>query len=276
MDRGRVFNRWQTHQNGVVTYLYGTFYGSVMVELRTIIPDEIDRYLESMVESGPFNNKAELVRAALASYASSMVTPKDHAFDKENIFSPDGRIYQLEYARESAMRGFPAIGVVYPKGVILVSRLATSTIHEWLPKMHRINSQLVMCHSGLAADGIVTARKIREAEPKAVDELIDRIVTWFWENTSQRGRRPLGISLLVATTMDGSPRLFGFEPSGGCLSGWAIAYGRGSQRMQAMLGSEPQPRSARAAEALAQTVLGKPQKWEHDEVMRLDIDRGAE
>ena len=81
------------------------------MELRTIIPDEIDRYLESLVDSGPFNNKAELVRAALAAYTSSMAGPKDQAFDKENIFSPDGRVYQFEYARESAMRAFPTLGL---------------------------------------------------------------------------------------------------------------------------------------------------------------------
>ncbi len=247
-----------------------------MVELRTIIPEEIDRYLEQLVDSGPFNNKAELVRAALASYTSSIAGPKDQAFDKENIFAPDGQIYQTQYARESAYRGFPSLGIVHPKGVLVTSRLATSGMREWYPKIFRIGSELATCHSGLSADGIVTVRKIREAGPKTIDELVEVIVTWFWENTSRRDRRPLGICLLVATTMGGTPRLLGFEPSGGCVSSWAIAYGRGSQRMQVMLGSERPPRSLKEAEALAQRVLGKPQKWEHDETLNLEIGSGAE
>src|SRR5487761_988705 len=161
-----------------------------MVELRTIIPEEVDRYLESLVESGPFNNKAELVRAAPAAYTSSVAGPKAMEFDRENIFSPDGRVYQLEYARESAMRAFPSIGMSYPKGVALVSRVATSSINEWYPKMHQINSELAASITGIMADGLVTIRKIRESKAKSVDEFIEETATWFWENTSQRGRRP--------------------------------------------------------------------------------------
>lgn len=242
-----------------------------MVELRTIIPEEIDRYLESLVESGPFNNKAELVRAALASYTSTMTGPRDQAFDKENIFSPDGRVYQFEYARESAMRAFPSIGITYPKGVLLLSRLASSSVNEWYPKMRQINPELAVSITGLMADGLVTVRKIREASPKTVDEFIEHTVEWFWENTSQRGRRPLGIFLLAATTMGGVPRLLGFEPSGACLVGRAIAVGRGSQRMQALLGSERSPRNGKEAEEMAKRALGSPQKWEHDEVLHLKI-----
>ena len=253
----------------------GPLMALTMVELRTIIPEEVDRYLESLVESGPFNNKAELVRAALASYTSSMATPKDQAFDKENIFSPDGRVYQLEYARESALRGFPTIGITHEKGVMLISRLATSTINERYPKMYRIRPELAACHVGLVGDGVVTIRKIREAKITSVDQLIEETAAWFWENASRRDRRPLGIFLLVASTLEGEPRLLGFEPSGGCLSGWAIAVGRGSQRMQAMLSSERQPRNAREAEAMAQRTLGKPQKWEHDEVLHLALGSGV-
>ena len=209
------------------------------------------------------------MRAALASYTSSMAGPKDQAFDKENIFSPDGRVYQFEYARESAMRAFPSVGMSYPKGVMLVSRVATSAINEWYPKMHRINDELAVSTTGLHADGLVTVRKIRETKAKTIEEFIEETAGWFWENTSQRGRRPLGIFLLVATTMGGTPRLIGFEPSGACLSGRAIAVGRGSQRMQALLGSERAPKNGKEAEAMAQRALGAPQKWEHDEVLHL-------
>jgi 20S proteasome alpha/beta subunit len=155
---------------------------------------------------------------------------------------------------------------------LLVSRVATSAINEWYPKTHQINSELAVTTTGLIADGLVTVRKIRESRAKSVNQFIEETASWFWENTSQRGRRPLGVFLLVATTMGGVPRLLGFEPSGGCLSGWAIAVGRGSMRMQALLGSERPARNGKEAEALAQRAFGKPQKWEHDEVLHLKID----
>ena len=244
---------------------------SAMVELRTVIPDEIDQYLETLVESGPFNNKAELVRAALAAYTSSVAGPKAQAFDKEVVFSPDGRLYQSEYARESALRGFPSIGLTYPKGVLLVSRVASSTINEQIPKMHRIHKDLAVSYAGCIGDGLVTVRKLRESKAETVEQLIEDTASWFWENNSQRSRRPIGIQLLVATTMGAEPHLLAFEPSGGCLMGRAIAVGRGSQRMQAFLGSERPPRSDKEAEEIAQLALGKPQKWEHDTVLHLKV-----
>ena len=69
-----------------------------MTEIRTAISPEIDRFLDSLVRTGPFASKAELVRAALVSYAGE-AGPMAQGFDKENIVSPDGRVYQLEYAR---------------------------------------------------------------------------------------------------------------------------------------------------------------------------------
>lgn len=242
-----------------------------MVELRTIIPEEVDRYLESIVESGPFNNKAELVRAALAAYTSSVAGPKAQEFDKENIFAPDGQVYQFEYARESALRGLPSIGMSYPKGVMLMSRTASSSVNEWYPKIRKINSELAVSTTGLLADGHVTVRKVRESKAKSIDEFIEETSEWFWENTSQRNRRPLGIYLMAATIMGGEPRLLCFEPSGACLVGRAIAVGRGSQRMQALLGSERAPRNGKEAEEIALRALGKPQKWEHDDVLHLDL-----
>src|SRR2546427_324389 len=75
-----------------------------MAEIRTAIPEEVDAYLDALVQKGLFSNKAELVRAALVSYVNVTGT-FFRGFDAENVFAPDGRLYQVEYARESAARG---------------------------------------------------------------------------------------------------------------------------------------------------------------------------
>src|SRR3989442_1826047 len=82
-----------------------------MTEIRTAIPEEVDAYLDALVQKGVFSNKAELVRAALVSYVNVTGT-FFRGFDAENVFAPDGRLYQVEYPRESAARGGTAAGIV--------------------------------------------------------------------------------------------------------------------------------------------------------------------
>src|SRR2546428_5617424 len=91
-----------------------------MPEIRTAVPEEVDAYLEALVRKGIFSNKAELVRAALVDYVNTTGT-FFRGFDAETIFAPDGRLYQVEYARESASRGGTAAGLVCGDGVLLAA-----------------------------------------------------------------------------------------------------------------------------------------------------------
>src|SRR5438128_11136324 len=58
-----------------------------MAEIRTAIPEEVDAYLDALVQKGVFSNKAELVRAALVSYVNATGT-FFQGFDAENVFAP--------------------------------------------------------------------------------------------------------------------------------------------------------------------------------------------
>src|SRR3989442_15807485 len=93
-----------------------------MAEIRTAIPEEVDAYLDALVQKGVFSNKAELVRAALVSYVNITGT-FFRGFDAENVFAPDGRLYQVEYARESAARGGTAAGIACEDGVLLAPEI---------------------------------------------------------------------------------------------------------------------------------------------------------
>src|SRR3989441_10918944 len=93
-----------------------------MAEIRTAIPEEVDAYLDALVQKGVFSNKAELVRAALVSYVNATGT-FFQGFDAENGFAPDGRLYQVEDARESAARGGTAAGIVCEGGGLLATEI---------------------------------------------------------------------------------------------------------------------------------------------------------
>src|SRR3989449_10705077 len=97
-----------------------------MTEIRTAVPEEVDAYLDALVRKGIFSNKAELVRAAIVNYVNETGT-FFRGFDAETIFAPDGRLYQVEYARESAARGGRAAGIVGDDGAILGAEVVRRT-----------------------------------------------------------------------------------------------------------------------------------------------------
>jgi 20S proteasome alpha/beta subunit len=239
-----------------------------MTELRTAIPEEIDRYLDSLVSTGPFSSKAELVRAALAAY-TSMAGPMAQVFDKDNIYSPDGRVYQMDYARESALRGPTVVGITYQGGVLLACKIACPSPLMEYSKIERVSSNLTACPTGVRADGYMAIRTLRKNPPKTLADLIDSLTVFFWENNTDKRRRPLGTILLIAALLEGKPSLVMFEPSGAHVLGKAIAIGKGYQRAQANLNLSYRSGTAKEAENLAIDILGKLEKTEKYEIVHL-------
>jgi len=76
------------------------------------------------------------------------------AYDRAiTVFSPDGRLFQVEYAREAVKRGTTAVGVVYKTGVILLAdkRIKSPLIEESsIEKIFVIDEQFGAATSGLS------------------------------------------------------------------------------------------------------------------------------
>src|SRR2546422_3516675 len=123
-----------------------------MPEIRTAIPEEVDAYLDALVRKGIFSNKAELVRAALVDYVNSTGT-FFRGFDAETIFAPDGRLYQVEYARESAAKGGTAVGVLCEDGILLAAEVVARTkLAPGGKKYHVIVERAALASLGRGAD----------------------------------------------------------------------------------------------------------------------------
>jgi 20S proteasome alpha/beta subunit len=233
-----------------------------MTEIRTAIPDDIDRYLDSLVRTGPFASKAELVRAALMAFAGA-AGPMPRGFDRENVLAPDGRIYQLEYAREASLRGLPGVGVTYKGGIVLASPTSPRPkLTKAVAKMYAIGDRVALLASGLVADAYVAASLVRRVKPKTTRDLVDHIVRFYWEHTIDRTKRPLGAALLVATTLGGTPRLFQFDPSGAFIEADAAAVGDGHEKALERLEEGYGPLKEKEAERLALEALGTPETYE--------------
>jgi proteasome alpha subunit len=175
------------------------------------------------------------------------------AYDRgTSLFSPDGRIYQVEYAREAVKRGAPSLGIRTAEGVVLAAQRRTSSSlmeGDSIEKLHKLDDFLGAASAGHVADarrlidGARTAaqrNRLRYGEPVGVETLTKTLSDEIQETTQVGGTRPFGAALLVAG-MDGAdsaPRLFQTDPSGAPQEWRAVAIGSGRDDIQEFLEAE--------------------------------------
>lgn len=155
------------------------------------------------------------------------------------VFSPDGRLYQVEYAREAVKRGTTAVGVKCTDGVVLIvdKRVSTSLLEQSsIEKIFKIDDHIAVASSGLVGDARALVDRARVEsqinrvtynESVDVETLSKKICDHMQTLTQYGGARPYGTALLIAGISDGVPRLFETDPSGTLLEYKASAIGTG-------------------------------------------------
>jgi proteasome alpha subunit len=168
------------------------------------------------------------------------------------VFSPDGRLFQVEYAREAVKRGATAIGIKCTDGVILIAdkRVGSRLLEaDTIEKIYKIDEHICAATSGLVADARVLIDRARiEAqinrltydEPITVKELAKRICDFKQQYTQYGGVRPFGVSLLIAG-VDEVPKLYETDPSGALLEYKATAIGIGRNTVTEFFEKEYRP-----------------------------------
>lgn len=169
-----------------------------------------------------------------------MMNNNQAAYDRAiTVFSPDGRLYQVEYAREAVKRGTTAVGIKCQEGVVLIvdkrinSRLLEANSIE---KIFRIDGHIGVASSGLVGDARALVDRARvEAqinrvtydEPIDVETLAKKLGDHMQTYTQFGGARPYGTALLITGIADGQFRLFETDPSGTLLEYKATGIGTG-------------------------------------------------
>ncbi len=169
------------------------------------------------------------------------------AYDRAiTVFSPDGRLFQVEYAKEAVKRGATAIGITAKDGVALI---AYKSIHsklilpESLKKIFDIDSHIAVTASGLIADArrlVDVARvdaqrhHITYNEPPTIESIARSICDLMQIYTQYGGIRPFGVSLLIAG-VDGSAKLYEAEPSGAMTAYKADSIGANKKEVDEIL-----------------------------------------
>ena len=179
-----------------------------------------------------------------------MYPPSQAAYDRAiTVFSPDGRLFQVEYAREAVKTGTTSIGIVCKDGLVLMahkrisSPLLVSESHE---KVYQIDSHIAASSSGLVADARklvdfarLEAQKHRLTYDQEIPtELLAKAIgdhIQFY--TQYSGVRPYGVSFLIAGA-DGGLRLFETDPSGALFEYKATAIGSGKKVVEEILEKE--------------------------------------
>lgn len=163
------------------------------------------------------------------------------------VFSPDGRLFQVEYAREAVKRGTTALGIKAKDGaVLLVDKRATTRLVEMesIEKIFQIDDHIGVATSGLVADARVLVdfarvqaqvNKTTYSEPIGIETLAKEICDFKQSYTQSGGVRPFGTSLLIAGIEGDKTRIFETDPSGALLEYKATGIGSGRSEIMEFL-----------------------------------------
>ena len=166
------------------------------------------------------------------------------------MFSPDGRLLQVEYAKKAVKQGTAAIGMVCKDGVILVAdrRLIDKNIvPESVEKIYQVDDHVGATATGYLMDGrilIERAQLIAQQHRVTYDNVIDtrslvkEICNVKQAFTQYGGARPFGISILFVGVDDGIPALFETEPTGMFFQYKATAIGEGDTEIKKIFEKE--------------------------------------
>jgi proteasome alpha subunit len=161
------------------------------------------------------------------------------------VFSPDGRLLQVEYAREAVKRGTTSVGLKVKDAVILGATKITALlgVPETYKKIYEIDSHIGLVSSGLLSDAreLVEFSRVKAqinvityGEPISVASLTKAICDRKHMVTQYAGVRPYGVGLLIGGVNEG-PILYETDPSGTMIEWKAQAIGRGADKARKVL-----------------------------------------
>ena len=173
------------------------------------------------------------------------------AYDRAiTVFSPDGRLFQVEYALETVNRGATIVGIVCQEGIVLgaeeklESKLQDSDF-TW--KLFPVDTHVGAAVVGLGSDARILidqarvfcqSNRLMYDEPIDVEVLSKRIGDIKQLYTQHAGVRPFGVSIIFGGVDKTGSRLFSTDPSGTYRAYKAVAVGIGRETVEGVLKAE--------------------------------------
>ncbi len=162
------------------------------------------------------------------------------------MYSPDGRIYQVEYAIETVKRGTLAIGVASKEGVIMAVEEKPRTLQstDVTQKIFQVDYHIGVAAAGYIPDARVqvdSARFFSQGNRMTYDESVEvatvakHLADQAHQFTQYGGVRPNGVSMIIAGVDQKGESIYVTDPSGTYVQFAAIAIGAGSDDVNAFL-----------------------------------------
>ena len=179
--------------------------------------------------------------------------PAQQGYDRAiTVFSPDGRLYQVEYAIETVRRGTVAVGIKSKDGIVIAveEKPRKLQISETAQKIFQIDD-----HVGVAAAGYIPdarsqvdnarffsqSNKMIYDEPVDVETIAKHLADQCQQFTQYAGVRPFGVALILGGIDSQGSSLYLTDPSGTYISYDAVAIGSGSEQVTEFLEKTYQP-----------------------------------
>ncbi|CAH0058924.1 unnamed protein product [Clonostachys solani] len=167
-------------------------------------------------------------------------------YDNDSVtFSPQGRIFQIEYAAEAVKQGSVVVGIASKTHVVLCAiKRNAEELSSYQKKLFTVDEHVGLAIAGLTSDARVLSNFMKQqclghrltyGRAMPVSSLVDLIGEKAQTNTQMYGKRPYGVGLLVAGVDEKGTHLFEFQPSGMTEEMVAFAIGARSQMARTYL-----------------------------------------
>jgi len=175
--------------------------------------------------------------------------PNIQAYDRGVMFNPDGRLFQVEYAKEAVRKGATSIGLIAKDSVIFVAHKNITdplAVPSTIQKVFMVDSHIGATYSGMVADGLHIIGIARDSaqqhrfifnEVKSIESVAKDLAAYMMQATQYGGIRPYAVSILIGG-IDTQPRLFEIEPGASFLGYKADAIGSGKKAASDILVKE--------------------------------------
>ena len=163
------------------------------------------------------------------------------------MFSPDGRLLQVEYAKKTVRLGNTAIGMVCSDGVLLVTdkRLVDKlVVPEAIEKIWQVDDHIMATAAGILSDARILVERAQEKatgyratydSPIDIMTIVKDLCNLMQFCTQSGGLRPFGVSLLIAGADESGLKLFQTDPTGLFYQYKAVVIGEGETEIEEIL-----------------------------------------
>lgn len=171
-------------------------------------------------------------------------------YDRTSImFSPDGRLLQVEYAKKTVKQGTTAVGMVCKDGVLVIADKRVTEkliVPESIEKVYQIDDHIGATASGILSDGrilveraqlIAQQHRITYNEPTTTESLVKEICDLKQLYTQVGGARPFGVSLMFFGVGEHA-HLFVTDPTGIFFEYKATAIGEAESEVKDILAKD--------------------------------------